>query len=854
MNIDDAAGGKRPAANPDPDESRPESEEMTVAAGDRPPLLAVSPDGIPAELTALPQWVNWRLERREEKWTKVPYLPAGRKASSTDPSTWSPWSKTLGAYLAGHFDGIGFVFAADDGYFGIDLDHVVNEQTQEVAPWVMEIVEFMNSYTELSVTGTGLHIIGRGSLPEGRRRRGPIETYDTGRYFTMTGAPPSFAGRTAIRDCSDVLATFHARYLADAAAPAPPNLTATTPVLDDAQLLARARAAANGAKFSGLFDHGDASAYGGDQSAADLALVSQLVWWCAGDGARADRLFRHSALYREKWDRRHRGDGATYGQITVERALGHFSISGASPRSGIPIGETPWGEMKELPSKLPPAPSLPPSLLPEPLAPALIDAATRMAVPLEFVAAPALVAAAAVIGRRIAIKPELFNDWMVVPNLWGAIIGHPGWLKSPSIQEAMRPIRQLAARAREEYEAACDRVEAEKERLAAEVTVVKEQMKAAIKREDPEAADQSEQRLATLKTEIGRLEDFQERRYLTQDVTVEKLGELLARNPTGLLILRDELAGWLMTLEKPGREGEREFYLEAWNGDGSFTFDRIGRGTVHIDALTVSIFGGIQPGKLGKWVRDALLGAVGADGLLQRLQIMVWPDSLGPWEKATHWPETVAKKRMFDIFSRLDLLTAAELGADLETDIPTLHFAPDAQQLFDAWRAELEERLRGGSLDAFPAFASHLSKYRSLMPSLALIFHLIDFAADASGGFVSAHPGEFGTVSLTAARRAAEWCDFLETHARKVYAAELRPGVEDAHALAGRIQSGSVVDGMPIRDIYRKGWSSLNTPDSVDAALTVLEEAGWVRRETLTDTGGRPSDVVRVHPQLRTQS
>ena len=177
----------------------------------------------------------------------------------------------------------------------------------------------------------------------------------------------------------------------------------------------------------------------------------------------------------------------------------------------------------------------------------------------------------------------------------------------------------------------------------------------------------------------------------------------------------------------------------------------------------------------------------------------------------------------------------------------------DAQEFFDAWRAELEQCLRGGSLDGVPAFASHLSKYRSLMPSLALILHLIDCSAAASVGFGSAPQGIFEPVSLAATRRAAQWCDYLEGHARKVYAAELHPGVEGAHALASRIKSGSVTNGMPVREIYRKGWGSLSTPDAVDAALTILEGAGWVRRETLADTGGRPSDVVCLHPELRGQ-
>jgi len=145
-----------------------------------------------------------------------------------------------------------------------------------------------------------------------------------------------------------------------------------------------------------------------------------------------------------------------------------------------------------------------------------------------------------------------------------------------------------------------------------------------------------------------------EKRYYTQDATIEKLGELLQENPTGLLVLRDELAGWLRTMDKQGREGDREFYLESWNGNGSYTFDRIGRGTIHIPAVTLSIFGGIQPGKLKAYIDGAIDGAAGADGLLQRIQLLVWPDELPEWKRSDRYPDGKAKDRAYQIFQNLD--------------------------------------------------------------------------------------------------------------------------------------------------------------------------------------------------------
>src|SRR3712207_1431233 len=123
------------------------------------------------------------------------------------------------------------------------------------------------------------------------------------------------------------------------------------------------------------------------------------------------------------------------------------------------------------------------------------------------------------------------------------------------------------------------------------------------------------------------------KRYKTEDATVEKISEILLENPRGILVHRDELSGWLRNLDKQGREGDRSFYLESWNGTGSFDVDRIGRGSLHLSALCLSILGGIQPGPLSTYVYQATQGDKGDDGLLQRFQLLVWPDPPAAWCK-----------------------------------------------------------------------------------------------------------------------------------------------------------------------------------------------------------------------------
>jgi hypothetical protein len=433
----------------------------------------------------------------------------------------------------------------------------------------------------------------------------------------------------------------------------------------------------------------------------------------------------------------------------------------------------------------------------------------------------------------------------------------------------MKPLGRLAATARATFEQNQAESDARIDIIQAEIEVLKKQMRDAAKRKGDDL-DALRQEMVDQRTQLKN-EASTERRYLTQDATVEKLSELLKENPRGMLVLRDEVAGLLFTLDKPGREGDREFYLEAWNGTGSFTVDRIGRGTVYVPALTLSIFGGIQPGKLKKYISEAVTDGKGADGLLQRFQILVWPDGLGEWNPPERWPDNEAKNRALIIFRWLDDFDPSLLAVAIDDDqIPAVRFAPDAQDLFDEWYEKLENRLRSNEMADTPAFDSHMGKYRSLMPSLALLFHLVDVAMEAivdisvgpdvteegSGTSGTDVPGRSSnkilssSVSLEAAQNAVAWCEFLEAHARKVYATELYPGVQSAHLLKEKIEIGEVVDNQSLREIYRHHWTGLKNPAQVKGALGVLEEAGWVRVDDV-QTDGRPGQVIRLHPNLR---
>ena len=500
---------------------------------------------------------------------------------------------------------------------------------------------------------------------------------------------------------------------------------------------------------------------------------------------------------------------------------------GRKPGTNEGQEEEPWPARAALPARLPEAPTMPPEMVPERLRPWLVDLTELNCIPLEYMAAPAIAGLSGLIGRSMAIRPERFTDWAVTPNLWGGIVGGPGAMKSHAVQEALAPLTRLEVRAAQEHEEAQQAAEIEAELLQAERAQLKGKKGAGMTREALQDLKQRE-----LENTVTA------RRYVLQNVTVEKLGELLRENPRGLTVVRDELASWIYDHAREERAEALGFYLAAWNGDGAYTFDRIGRGTVRIPQVCVSVVGGIQPGPLSAFIADSRSGSRGDQGLLQRFQLLVYPDSLGNWERPTRRASQDAKNAAFEIYEALDGL----YDPDRESP-PVLAFDAEAQDIWNAWRDELEGRLRGHEFEGAPGFESHLSKYRSLVPSLAAVFHLVQVAAPGMSA------DALGNIPAEPLELALNWAAFLEAHARKVYAYELGLSMIGAYALADKIKAGSVKDGDSTRDLRRKDWAELSGA-RFDAALEQLQALGWVRAEDVP-TEGAPREVLRLHPELR---
>jgi len=332
--------------------------------------MDIQPTNIPSELKDHDQWICWDTGMRDGKETKLPKDPNGGYAQTDDPSTWTGFSTVLGK-IHNH-DGVGFVFTEDDDLVGIDLDKCRDAETGEWEDWALEVMDEMGGFIEISPSGTGAHIILEGEIPGDRRRKGNIEIYEDGRYFTVTGNVVSSDGvsldaneKATLNSNQEGLNNVYTEYLLDGEdeddedddsggniqitppsgdrpnlanlgydrdVDIPFSLDPTTEALTayEQELLTDAKKADNGYGFTLLWRghweeffsfSDDHNKTGYSQSEADMVFCNKLAFWCSGDPILIDRIFRASGLMREKWNQEHYSDGTTYGERTIEKAI-----------------------------------------------------------------------------------------------------------------------------------------------------------------------------------------------------------------------------------------------------------------------------------------------------------------------------------------------------------------------------------------------------------------------------------------------------------------------------------------------------------------------------------------------------
>jgi hypothetical protein len=480
-----------------------------------------------------------------------------------------------------------------------------------------------------------------------------------------------------------------------------------------------------------------------------------------------------------------------------------------------------------LPDELHPVEPFPLAALPAALRPWVADMTERMQCPPDYVAVPLLIGASMLVARRVSIRCQARTDWRERANLWALIVGRPGTMKSPAMQQALAPLERMEARAATTFND-----------TMRDYRIDQMQHELRIKAGEKEAAKVlAKNRAADVRDCLSDGDEPEaptRPRYVVNDLTYEKLGEILSANPDGVLSVRDEMRGLFLHLAREESAPARAFYLQAWSG-GSYTFDRIGRGTVTVEDARLSMIGCIQPGPLAELVHQARRGAAD-DGMLDRF-LVAWPDSSGDWREFDRWPDNDARRSVWQAFDRLDTLDAAAIQAQIDTDaegdargLPFLRFAPDAREAFSDWHHDLERTLKATDNESLEGA---LSKFRHHVPALALTLHIV--------------AGGVGPVALAPTQQALALAEYFESHARRLHGSDRRVAVRGAKTIIGKARSGALPDPFTARNVYSNHWAGLDKTGTADA-LDLLTAHRWLIETELSGslTGGRPTTTYRL--------
>ncbi len=294
-------------------------------------------------------------------------------------------------------------------------------------------------------------------------------------------------------------------------------------------------------------------------------------------------------------------------------------------------------------------------------------------------------------------------------------------------------------------------------------------------------------------------------------------------------MVRDEFSGFLANMERKEYQTDRAFYLTAFNGDDQFTYDRIGRGTIFIPHVTLSMIGGIQPSRIIP-ILQAMHRGTNDDGLLQRFQMIVWPDDNKEWQLVDRAPNQEAWQKYEGVFRSF---RDKRLGSPEHPLI--MRFTPKAQVTFYEWLEHIHKEVKGGHFSE--SLQAHLLKMPKTIASLALIFEHLD----------TGH-SEIGSYAITTALR---WEKYLLSHAKRLYAAADSLATEGANFLVKRCDC--FPDVFTARDVYKRDWKLLKNKETIQQTLELLCRCNYIREISgdKCSQGGRPTIRYEWHPLVK---
>jgi hypothetical protein len=435
-----------------------------------------------------------------------------------------------------------------------------------------------------------------------------------------------------------------------------------------------------------------------------------------------------------------------------------------------------WSVPVPINSKLSPVHKFSTEYLPEALSRYVFNAAQRInnASP-EFVGVSCLVSIASLIGDSAVVQPKkLDSGWTVVPTLWSMLVGEPSTKKSPC--------------------------------MAAGTSLLSE-----------------------LERNLFGASSEKPRRLIVNDTTPEALAILLAKNPKGVLVVRDELASWLINLDQDQKAYERGFYLQAFNGNTPYAQERVTRESVTIDPLILSIVGGIQPSRLNPLLSSREQGKCN-DGLFERFQLIIMPDQYGQYMDIP--PDTNAVAQAKGLFNALAQFS-------IKSNKKRFTLSAESSSLWDEYsKVTIEREQQSG-----PLMQAILGKYPTLCAKLALILHMCEELSN----------GEVDSISTVINRKSMEkallWMSLLESHSIRVQSLiNINKFVNSSEKLLNGLNK--LNSPFSLRCLERKNWKYLTTKQEREEAVLTLCRHGFLK-EGSTDNERKSLSRYHIHPEYR---
>jgi hypothetical protein len=738
-----------------------------------------------------PHWVAWRWVRRNGTWTKPPYRaddPA-RLANTDDPQTWSCFHDAVRAVAGGKADGIGFALRGSD-IAAIDLDHCRNAETGVIDDWAADLISRApGAYKEITASGCGLRIIGRGAGDELHRKFGigdaqedaAVELYRKAtRYITVSGLQIGTCdGLPDIDNLLDRLVAEHSEK-------------------------PRQSYGSNGSERS-IRDIIRSGSPAGRRSQD----FNRVVWSLAGMGHTVDAIEERLAKYPD-------GIATKYGgrlREEIERCYTKWEATNDTG-SGASWDDPDWSLLDDRRGTLP---EFPAGVLTAKWEEWLARAAHGAGVTRGHVAVPLLAAAASLIGTARRIRPS--RSWSEPLTLWTSIVGFSGTGKTPGISVTKRAL-SLIESTRKDHVSELQRRHDTKSQTA---KAAAKQWKDAV--EEAVMANQRPPEMPVAAMDPGL---FVTPRLYVSEATIERHAVLLQARPRGMLLMSDELASLFLNMGRYSGGSDKEFWLEAWNGH-HYVVERMGRPPVQIDHLLIGMTGGFQPDKLARSFKGD------SDGMHARV-LFAWPD-----EPAFHGLTEEVTEIEPELMNALCRIVDLPAGED---DV----FAPRDIRLSAGARAQFEQfrQFQHHGRDALDGREREWwAKGPSQVLRLAGTLCFLDWAME--GG---SEPDIVDVRFVDAASRL--WRDYFWPHSRAaVRQIGLTDRHAEARRVLRWARAGHR-DVISREDVRRDALSQRFNADEVDGLLQVLVTAGWLQKMAGEPRPGpgRPTNRWAVNPKL----